>query len=309
MNIRPDYVPDYRHCLLPYVQWFQDDFLGGIRGMKAQEIGIYTVLLNEMYNRGVALDQTDERLARMCGTDVRTFRKVVEMLIEDEKLVRLNCGLWNIRCENAFTSRAEMLKKQSAAGKTSAIKRRKNKGRIERPLDERSTDAEPISEAQNLSIEEPKGSLSETTSDEQPRKALQRKYPKDFEAFWSDYPRSPNMSKSKALAGWRKLTEAERAACHRAVPAYRAFLASKADHPTMHATTFINERRFEGFAPEPPKPVDETVWQKRLTYGRSRRGWFTGQWGPAPGQVGCSVPEHLLKPDDGAGWREMEKAA
>ncbi|MDX0310547.1 hypothetical protein GOC54_05330 [Sinorhizobium meliloti] len=168
-------------------------------------------------------------------------------------------------------------------------------------------DARPETETE--ADTEEKDPLSETSSDEQPRKALQRKYPEDFEAFWSDYPRSPNMSKSKALAGWRKLTEAERAACHRAVPAYRAFLASKADHPTMHATTFINERRFEGFAPEPPKRVDETVWQKRLTYGRSRRGWFTGQWGPAPGQVGCTVPEHLLKPDDGAGWRELEKAA
>lgn len=168
-------------------------------------------------------------------------------------------------------------------------------------------DARPETETE--ADTEEKDSLSETSSDEQPRKTLQKKYPADFEAFWSAYPRSPNMSKSKALAGWKKLTEAERAACHQAVPAYRAFLASKADHPTMHATTFINERRFEGFAPEPPKRVDEAVWLKRLTYGRSKGGWFTGQWGPAPGQVGCSVPEHLLKPDDGAGWREMEKAA
>ena len=148
------YVPDFEHCLLPYVQWYQDDFLGGIRGMKAQEIGIYTVLLNEMYNRGVALDQSDERLARMCGADIRVFKKVLGDLIDDGKIVRLNCGLWNNRCENAFTSRAEMLKKQSEAGKTSAKKRRKNKGTQQHSLNGRSTDVEPISESQNLTIKE-----------------------------------------------------------------------------------------------------------------------------------------------------------
>lgn len=154
----PDYVPDYRHCLLPYVQWFQDDFLGGIRGMKAMEIGIYTVLLNEMYNRGVALDQSDERLARMCGTDTRTFRHVLDMLIGDEKIVRLSCGLWNVRCENAFSSRAKMLEQQSFAGKASAKKRRKNKEPVERPFNERSTGVQPISESQTLIKEEPTGS-------------------------------------------------------------------------------------------------------------------------------------------------------
>lgn len=156
----PDYVPDYRHCLLPYVQWFQDDFLGGIRGMKAQEIGIYTVLLNEMYNRGVALDQSDERLARMCGADIRVFKRVLDDLVEDEKIIRLDCGLWNFRCENAFTSRALMLKKQSEAGKTSAKKRRKNSGSAERPLNDRSTGVEPISESQNLIVKETPNGVS-----------------------------------------------------------------------------------------------------------------------------------------------------
>lgn len=154
----PDYVPDYRHCLLPYVQWFQDDFLGGIRGMKAMEIGIYTVLLNEMYNRGVALDQSDERLARMCGTDTRSFKRVLDMLIGDEKIIRLNCGLWNLRCENAFSSRAKMLEQQSCAGKASAKKRRQNKEPVQRTINERSTAVQPISESQTLIKEEPIGS-------------------------------------------------------------------------------------------------------------------------------------------------------
>jgi hypothetical protein len=152
-----------------------------------------------------------------------------------------------------------------------------------------------------------KDSLSETSSDDPPKKKAER-YPPDFEAFWLAYPRSPNMSKPKALVGWKKLSSDERAACSKAVPAYKAFLASKSDHPTMHATTFINERRFEGFAPaaeQPSAPIDDDRWLKRLAYARQKNEWPTA-WGPRPGEVGCAAPAHLLEPTDGVNWTEME---
>jgi len=153
-----------------------------------------------------------------------------------------------------------------------------------------------------------KDSLSETSSDESPKQASPKTYPADFEAFWLSYPRTPNMSKSKALACWKKLTPADRLACAQAVPAYKAFLSSKADHPTMHATTFINERRFEGFAAgqaELSAPVGDAQWAKRVRYGRKESKWAS-DWGPRPGDRGCLVPQHLLEPSDGANWTEME---
>ncbi|MDX1193731.1 hypothetical protein GOL96_19605 [Sinorhizobium medicae] len=165
-------------------------------------------------------------------------------------------------------------------------------------------DARPETEADT----EKKDTLSETSSDEKP-KSKRQSYPEQFEAFWKAYPTDRNMSKKEAFDAWKKLDADDRAACIAAIPGYRDLLKSKPTLETLHACRFITKRRFEGYAPEPPQPVDEAVWQKRLTYGRSRRGWFTGQWGAAPGQVGCTVPEHLLKPDDGAGWREMEQAA
>src|SRR5690606_26977656 len=97
------------------VQWYQDDFVGGVRGMKAHEIGIYTMLLMEMYARGQALSLSTERLARLCGADRRTFEKALEMLIADGKIIRLDCGLWNERCENAFRERAKMQEQQKSA--------------------------------------------------------------------------------------------------------------------------------------------------------------------------------------------------
>lgn len=160
--LAPDYEPDFEDCVLPYVQWYQDDFVGGVRGMRAHEIGIYTMLLMEMYARGRALDLSDDRLARLCGVDKRTFIATLQVLIEEGKITRLNCGLWNDRCENAFRSRAKMLKANSEAGKSSAGKRNENKRRIQRPLNERSTTVQPISEAQKEEKEEPIGSSKKT---------------------------------------------------------------------------------------------------------------------------------------------------
>ncbi|TPM25693.1 hypothetical protein [Mesorhizobium sp. B2-3-4] len=152
--------------------------------------------------------------------------------------------------------------------------------------------------------------LSEPSSDVRPHSRGPNAYPDDFEAFWLTYPRSPNMSKSKALIGWNKLTGDQRAACCDAVPAYRAFLTSKPDHPTMHAATFINERRFEGFAEQAkaatPRPLTDQDWDKRLQFGRRNQKWHNQQWGPPPGADGCKVPDHLIQPSDGQSWAEWE---
>ncbi len=155
--MNPDYVPDFEHCLLPYVQWYQDDFVGGVRGMKAHEIGIYTMLLMEMYMRGCALDHSHERLARMCGADRRTFDKVLSQLLHDRKIIKLDCGYWNERCENAFRSRAKMQEQHSDAAHRSWKKRRKNNGTDVQAQCERNATAMPSSEAQSNIKETPKG--------------------------------------------------------------------------------------------------------------------------------------------------------
>lgn len=149
----PDYAPDYSGCVLPYAQWFQDDFLGGVRGMRAHEIGIYTILLMEMYARGRPIDISAARLARLCGADLRTFTKALDMLISDGKIIQLKCGLWNQRCENAFRERAKMQEQQRRAGGASARKRNDFNDGDERSFNERSTDVEPSSEAQKVKEE------------------------------------------------------------------------------------------------------------------------------------------------------------
>ncbi|WP_375622798.1 MULTISPECIES: YdaU family protein [unclassified Bartonella] len=147
-------TPHYESSRLPYVCWYQNDFLGGVRGMRAHEIGIYTILLNEMYARGRPLEISKERLARLCGCDKRTFVNVLEMLIQEGKILNLANGLWNKRCENIFQEREKLLEQKSFAGRSSAKKRKKINTEIQQLLNERTKDGEQSSEAQKAEEEE-----------------------------------------------------------------------------------------------------------------------------------------------------------
>ncbi|WP_212112909.1 YdaU family protein [Bartonella queenslandensis] len=147
-------TPHYESSRLPYVCWYQNDFLGGVRGMRAHEIGIYTILLNEMYARGRPLEISEERLARLCGCDKRTFVNVLEMLIQEGKILNLANGLWNQRCENVFQEREKLLEKKSFAGRTSAKKRKKINAEIQQLLNEQTKDDEQNLEAQKAEEKE-----------------------------------------------------------------------------------------------------------------------------------------------------------
>ncbi|AGF74979.1 phage related protein [Bartonella australis AUST/NH1] len=156
--------PNYESSLLPYVCWYQNDFLGGVRGMRAHEIGIYTILLNEIYARGRPLDLSKERLARLCGCDKRTFVSALDMLIAEGKILNLASGLWNQRCENVFQEREKLLEQKSFAGRSSAQKRKKINAQVQHLPDEYPRSDERNSEAQKREEKEtPNGVLQKNT--------------------------------------------------------------------------------------------------------------------------------------------------
>lgn len=111
-HVVTSYVPDFEDCVLPYCTWYQDDFLGAVRGMKAAEIGIYTMLLNEMYESGRALDMPLDRLARRCGTIKKTLQASIKFFIEEGKIIQLDGGLWNGRVRKKSLCIAEKIPPQ-----------------------------------------------------------------------------------------------------------------------------------------------------------------------------------------------------
>lgn len=78
----------------PWFKFYPSDWLGGTRTLTAAETGVYITLICMMHERGHPIDMDDTRLARLCGLPARNFRRALEALIEEGKVVETDDGLW-----------------------------------------------------------------------------------------------------------------------------------------------------------------------------------------------------------------------
>jgi hypothetical protein len=152
--------------------------------------------------------------------------------------------------------------------------------------------------------------VSETDVSDAPRRRTRNAYPDAFDAVWSAYPTDQNMSKAKAFAAWKSLSAEDRNSLAASIPAFNAYCRKDPTYRPVHLVRFITERRFDGFVGAArAKAASREDWTKRLNFGRTRKQWSTGEWGPAPGAADCLVPAELIQPGDGEGWTEWSKAA
>ncbi|WP_085033913.1 DUF1376 domain-containing protein [Ensifer aridi] len=297
--------------------WYKREpraFLEGVRRLTEREIAVYAVVLDLIYDGGHQTQDDPKHIASyFSDVGSAAVRRAIDSLVDAGKLIRQDGFLTNKRAQNEGKTREELKKTRQKIGHLGGVSSGKSRSQI----NENKDIAEPIADihAREDKIrldkreEDKSSSLSETSSDEKPKSKKRLSYPEQFEAFWKAYPTDRNMAKKEAFDAWKKLDAEDRAACLAAVPGYRELLKRKPTLETLHACRFITKRRFEGYAPEPPQSVDEAAWIKRLNYGRREGKWASDKWGPAPKRAGCLVPENLLQPDDGAGWREMEQTA
>lgn len=296
----------------PALPLWTDAYLADTTHLTTLEHGAYLLLLMTMWRAGGSLPNDDKQLARFARLTSGQWARVKPTLFAFFRVSSDSITQGRLTDELVYVKQKS--RKQSDKASARWLKNNASVDAAALPGGCRDDagampDGCPHTHTHSLEANASK-QVSETGSDAPPTATRKQTYPEAFEAFWSDYPRTPNMSKPKALAAWKKLTAEDRSACHRAVTPYRAFLASKPDHPTMHAATFINERRFDGFneqaQPAAPRPTTDDDWNKRLTYARTNRKWHIEAWGPLPRSDGCRAPEHLLQPEDGQGWAVWE---
>lgn len=120
----------------PYFNFYPADFMNGVRGLSAQEVGVYTMLLCRIYEEDGPVEYHIRRLATYCGMRDATFQKVVETLVDLGKITLSDGRLSNPRAEAEISKRAHGLEIASRAGKISAEKRQQNQ-------EARSTDVQP----------------------------------------------------------------------------------------------------------------------------------------------------------------------
>lgn len=138
-----------------------------------------------------------------------------------------------------------------------------------------------------------------------------RRYPEDFERFWSAYPTDANMSKIEAGKVWSRITAEDRELAMAAVPNFIAYCQKRPDYRIVHAQRYLSTRRFDGHAatktdPDtssgPSLPVFEVrgrqVPSKNIldTIERWQQGGgWPEVWGAPPGNPACRIPRQILE--------------
>lgn len=131
---------------IPYFSFYPADFMNGIRGMSAQEVGVYTMLICRIYEENGPIENHSLRLATYCGMRVPTFEKVLSRLIDLGKITEADGRLFNDRASREIQKRSDGLKNNSKAGKASAEKRQQKQGQeatgVQQPFNHTDTDTD-----------------------------------------------------------------------------------------------------------------------------------------------------------------------
>ncbi len=113
-----DIHPDDR---MRYAPWNLRDFLQGVQGLRPDEIGIYAIILNLLYDTMGQLRDDDRYIAGHCKCEIRYYRKLRQTLIDSGKVFEADGYLYNNRamaeiakfCESAKRKReAALLREQ-----------------------------------------------------------------------------------------------------------------------------------------------------------------------------------------------------
>lgn len=289
----------------PWVKWYPDQFLGGIVGLTVEEIGVYSVLLNMIYDRGGHVEANMERLAARCRMRPTSFAGVLASLVEQGKLVFENNLISNQRAAIEIKTRTKVLEKWRENLTPGELKLRDNTSKINGDTSPSGTaSAAPrASETQTQSKKERK---KDSTS---PKKATVNgiDYTEEFETkVWQPYPRKKGTSKHKAFQLWNMLNEMNQQRVIATIPIHASQMKNEGrpEEKIKHLQFFISERIYETYAvPSTESNVVPLEWHKTATRDQWMRALkiyemdsnWRAAWGPKPGQAGCAVPPDLIE--------------
>jgi len=232
----------------PWFKFYPSDWLAGTRGMSAAETGIYITLIATMYERQEPIREDIGRLARVCGASNSSFKKSLEILIQEGKIDRRDGLLWNNRVGRECETRSE----KSEVARQSANRRWDTSG--EKPQQKQQPDN---ANAEHTQCDGNANQKSDTRSQNKKKDSARKSKPTypEFENFWIIWQGKPQKwpthIKAEALPYWLKLSDDQRMLATEAALQYQA-ACLKADHPPKHACRYLEKTAFAGFQPQAP---------------------------------------------------------
>lgn len=298
---------------IPYFDFYPADFMNGVRGLSAQEVGVYTMILCRIYEESGPIDFHVARLATYCGMRPATFEKVASKLIDLGKFSVVDGKLSNARAEHEIQNRADKLKINSKAGKASASKRQQNQSVDATDVQRAFNQAEAEADTDKNTLSSVLGAPAQMDFDILQSKLIAAAGENGiqphgafvvgpiFELIASGISLEADIiptirsvaSRIKRPAGsWSYFIPAIKEAYERRVATGKSI-----PRPTeeFKAGTMMKSPDGKTFV-----PTTEARWGQRVSAWRSGTEWSVVEWGPAPGQAGCNVPSKFLQQDRSA---------
>lgn len=221
---------------VPWVKWYAGDFLNGIAELEPNEIAVYAVILNRIYDEGGPIPDDTAKIARRCNMRPTSCQKAVDALVAAGKLRRTDGHLTNRRAENELKSRQEVSDKSSRSASARWGKRDENKNNINddamRSHSDRTSSADAYQKPEPDSTD-PGGSV--------PRE----RWPADaFEQFWARYP--AKVGKVAASTAFAKVSKSSLVAFAALMAGLDAYVRHKPpDRDWCYPTTWLNQGRWD----------------------------------------------------------------
>lgn len=144
---------------IPYFDFYPADFMHGVRGLTATEVGVYTMLLCRIYEENGPVEYNTVRLSAYCGIRESALVKAIDRLVVLAKLTVQDGMLSNPRAMKEIEARETKLKNNSRAGKASAEKRQQNQSEsatdVQRTFNHTDTDTDKKKEEALASSKKP----------------------------------------------------------------------------------------------------------------------------------------------------------
>jgi uncharacterized protein YdaU (DUF1376 family) len=202
---------------LPYMQLYVSDYLADTAHLTAQQHGAYMLLLMNYWQRGKALDNSNERLSHVARLSPEEWAEAKPTL---EEFFIVEGNVWtHARVEDDLEKIREKSAKASFAGKRSVVAR---------GLSERSTSAE-----QSLNHKE-------EDKEEEEDKDISKK--SLFVEFWNEYPLK--VGKGAAIKAFEKaIRTTDAGIIIKGAQRYKSD-PNRVQGYTAHAATWLNAQRW-----------------------------------------------------------------
>lgn len=106
----------------PWYKRYPSDFIAGTLGLTAEQKGVYSTLLDLMYDRGAPIADDPVELARISGCSTRRFNVIKAELAERKKIVLRDGLISNARFEHQTAHEKKEHEKLSQNGRKGAAK-------------------------------------------------------------------------------------------------------------------------------------------------------------------------------------------